>query len=289
MSQIIKSLPTTLILFFALSIISEYVVAQCSDAGVCAVGKHTSSAQHYIGQVGVSYVFGRSKKADDITYHAVYLDANLQIFANSRLTASIPWAQQSGPLGSVSGIGDLTLLWNQTVLSVPNGSLSVQLGGKFATADVNRENLPQQYQSGLGTNDLIIGASYETEPWNAAIGYQISRGRSKNTINKLKRGDDFLLRLGYAANVVGIKTGAEVLAIKRLQQSSVLSSPSGTAFVDLPDSDQFQINLLGKASIPVHDTYTVQTLVALPILQRKVTVDGLTRSITLSIGLSIGF
>ena len=167
------------------------------------------------------------------------------------------------------------------------GQLNVQVGGKLATGEVNAGNLPQAYQSGIGTNDLLLGLSYSYDSWNAALGYQYSRGRSDNRSTRLKRGDDLLMRLGYNAPIASMTAGVEVLAIKRLEESSVFAftTQSGDAFISIPKSDQFQINLLGRFSFPLEEGVSLRSLIAFPILKRDINVDGLTRALTLSIGL----
>ena len=258
-------------------------VAQCSDAGVCAIGKRSVSLRH---QVGISYNFGKSGKADGLTFHSLNLESSVQVFENANIFLSLPWSRQSGPLGSTSGIGDLSVLWSQYAWRSGEAQLSVELGGKLATADVNLGGLPQAYQPGLGTNDLIVGASFVEESWNGAVGYQLSRGRSENTLTRLRRGDDVFLRAGYSGDWEDALYTLELLAIKRLRTSSVADASSpGNTFMSVPESDQFQVNILGKVFLPVDESVNLRIITAVPLMQRKVNVDGLTRSLTLSAGL----
>ena len=269
---------------FVLLLATSLASAQCSDAGVCSVGKKPTTHRH---QIGASYAYGKGKPADGLAIHAAALEVSLNFSRESQFFLSLPWSSQSGPLGSTSGIGDLTLVWSQSVFNEDSHQLNIQIGGKLATAGVNKGNLPQAYQSGLGTNDLLFGLTYAIDNWSTTIGYQLSRGRSENKIDRLMRGDDALLRVGYGTVLGETKLSTDILAIKRLKESSVLdrAKPGSDAFVDLPGSDQFQINLLGRAVIPLQTDYSLNLLAALPLLNRKVNVDGLTRSITLSAGL----
>ena len=264
-----------------LAIAPTRLSAQCSDAGVCSVGSPHGAAGHAIG---VSYSFGTSGKADDLTFHALELEGDLRIFDDARLSVRLPWSRISGPLGSASGVGDLTLLWDQSLWNENNDRVAVQVGGKFATGNANAAALPQAYQPGLGTNDLLSGVSYESEPWLFAIGYQLSRGRSNNAVTRLKRGDDLLLRIGYEFQFDDLLLRGEFLSIKRLHNSSVLSA-AGNAFGDVPRSDQFQINAVATLRIPLSDLLTLHNLVAVPLLDREINVDGLTRSFSLSAAL----
>lgn len=272
------------LLFILLFHLPYSVSAQCSDAGVCSIGSHRPAASH---QIGISYSYGRSSAVDDLTFHAVALEGNFHLQQETRLAVTLPWSRQSGPLGSASGLGDLILVLDHVILRSMPGQLNVQLGGKFATGAVNGGNLIQSYQSGLGTSDLLLGLTYSYDSWNAALGYQYSRGRSDNRPTRLKRGDDLLMRLGYNAPIASMAAGVEILAIKRLEESSVFAftTQSGDAFISIPKSDQFQINLLGRFSLPLNEGYSLQSILAFPILKRDINVDGLTRALTLSIGL----
>jgi hypothetical protein len=273
-------------LFVILLLLPRSVYSQCSDAGVCSIGSHRPAASH---QIGVSYTYGKSSATDELTFHSVALEGNFHLEQDTRLAVTLPWSTQSGPLGSTSGLGDIILVLDHVVLRSIPGQLNLQLGGKFATGAVNGDNLPQSYQSGLGTNDLLLGLSYAYDSWNATLGYQYSRGRSGNRSTRLKRGDDFLIRLGYNTSIAPVTTGLEVLAVKRLAESSVYASttPLGDTFVSIPKSDQFQINILGRFSLPLEEGYSIQALVAFPILKRAINVDGLTRALKLSVGLQM--
>jgi len=261
------------------------IQSQCSDAGVCSIG-HRSSQQQV--QVGMDYAFGMSSKADDLKFHSVIASVLVPVFEDSRLTLSLPYSRQRGPLGSASGIGDLTAIWTQTVFSGTDFRFNVNVGTKIALANVNSGGLPQSYQSGLGTNDVLAGISYETGEWNFSFGYQLSQGRSDNVFSRLKRGDDLLFTVGYEMPVGEFTAAGEVLAIKRIHTSNVLvplAAQPLPLYIDIPGSDQTQINLVGRLSYPLTESIRTRGMIAVPMLKRDVNIDGLTRSISLSIGL----
>jgi len=262
------------------------VQAQCSDAGVCVMGSHGHAGGYTID---ANYVFGYSGKDDDLTFNTVELGGQISIFEKSRIDVLLPWSGISGPLGTTSGLGDLIVVWNQEIPGLKESSLTASIGGRFATGDVNSGNLPQAYQPGLGTNDLLLGVMYETGSWDIGLGYQLSKARSENTVTRLKRGDDFLARVGYGMSIGDAEVRLQALVIKRLDESSVrdLTVTTGEVFVDVPDSDQLQVNILATAFLPLSEAFGLQGFVAIPLLSREVNVDGLTRNITLSLGAQI--
>ena len=276
--------PACLILLAGLLVGPHTLSAQCSDAGVCSIGHRSPQRQ---STFSLEYLFGRTSKTDDITVHTVRLNAQFPLFSQSALTISIPYSGQSGPLGSVSGIGDLTVVWTQELWSTGGFRWSANFGGRIALADVNAGHLPQAYQSGLGTNDLLAGFACQNDEWNIALGYQLSRGRSANTTTRLRRGDDVLFSIGYSNSLGALRATGEILAIKRLDNSSVVNLLSASplpSYQDVPNSAQGQVNLVARADYPLSPIVTARAAIAVPLLKREVNVDGLTRSLTLTAG-----
>lgn len=270
----------TIVLAALLVCITSGVSAQCSDAGACSIGAREEGPGH---RIGVRYAFGKSGKTDGLTFHAVEVEADVALFGTSRLMITMPWSRSSGPAGELSGPGDLTVLWQQHLAMIGPGALSVQAGARLATGESDGGGLPQAYQPGLGTNDILLGLAFVSGSWHAAAGYQVSRGRSDNAISRLRRGDDLMVRAGYATDLSGVQVGLDMLAIKRLQSSSIAGAVAGT-FVDVPGSDQFQVNVVPSAEIPVGGAFALRIAAALPLRSREVNVDGLTRSLTILMG-----
>jgi len=209
---------------------------------------------------------------------------DLKLFDDIRLLFDLPYSSQSGMLGSVHGLGDLSLLLSYPIIKGQDSKLSIQGGVKLVTANVNSRNLPQSYQSGLGTNDVLLGINYSFDNFLLSAAYQISRGRSKNEFDRLKRGDDIMFRGGYFNSSGEIKYSAELIALKRIHLSSVVDPINPSHFIDFPGSDQFQIDLMTKMSYPIFSNFNLEAAFAIPFLERKINVDGLTRAFTISIG-----
>ena len=258
---------------------------QCSDAGACSLGTHDAEIPW---SIAARYYYGYSGSTDDIRYNSLRIEGEFLLFSRSRISVLLPFSSSSGPAGSAGGIGDLTVLWRQLIRGERDEGFSIQAGGKFATGEVKGSNLPQAYQPGLGTNDILLGAGYEQASWLFALGYQFSRGRSANTLTRLSRGDDLFGKAAYRMNAGIAGLVFELIAIKRLRESTILDpgDDSGSRFIPVPGSDQFQVNIGGSGSVPLGDRFELRAAAAVPLLKREVNVDGLTRSLTLSLGLS---
>lgn len=273
-----------LILSLLLVCLHARMNAQCSDAGVCSIGGgHKPS-----GGISLSadYSFGTSGKPDDLKFHSFQFTAGLSLPSFGHLSAAIPFNSQSGPLGSTSGIGDLTVILTRTLAAFSDAEIALQVGGKVSLADVNQGSLPQAYQSGLGTNDLLAGVLVRFFGWHAAAAYQHPFGTSGNTLTRLDRGADLLIRLGHTAEAGPWNLGAEALLIRRLAQSTVVDPLNAQNRISLPGSDQTQINLVARADYPLAVGFRLQGMLAVPLLKRDVNVDGLTRALSVSAGLS---
>jgi hypothetical protein len=270
-----------LVLFTAVTIYS-----QCSDAGVCSIGGESHAGMKK-NSISLSYTFGKSDKTYDITYNSAALFAKSELIEGVSISASLPFNAQSGPAGSVSGIGDPIILIENIFIKENEFTLSAQAGVKLPLGDDNKEGLPQPYQSGLGATDFLAGISLMVNNFSFGAGYQKAGGRNNNIL-QLKRGDDLLLRAGYNYNFSpGYFGTLEILAIKRLQLSSITNFSGG--YADVPGSDQFQVNLAATFIYSINEYMNLNLFGAVPLKKREVNPDGLTRAISLSAGVSYLF
>jgi hypothetical protein len=268
------------------------IQAQCSDAGACGISRHDRSRQIVQpNTLALRYSFGSSGTPDDVKYNSVIAEANLHPYSQSRLTVTLPVHWQSGPLGAVNGLGDLIAVWEQTVLEWDDqqNQMQVQAGVRLATGDANANPaLPMTYQPGLGSNDVMLGASLNLSNWNAGAVYQIAGGRNDNALVRLKRGDQAVVWASYEFLVKETAFIPGLTIIKQIQESSILdTSKSSEAFVTVPGSDQLQVNLGIRVRHPLSSVLGAELFAAVPLRPREVNVDGLKRSLVLTLGLFV--
>ena len=278
-------------LIFVLFVIVFYSLenqAQCSDAGICQLGGHSMEGEEEIlFSISGFYKYGYSGKEDDVQFNSLQLNGSYNMFSNTSIQLLIPYNIQSGPTGDVSGIGDLILSLNQNLLTDESSLLDASLGVKLATGDDNKDNLPQVYQSGLGTNDVLFVLNYTYNKLSVGAGYQLSGGRNNN-ITRLEKGDDLLLRVLYQLSFDLITITPQLLFIQRLAKSSVLDTTSTEEekFVEVDKSDQTQLNFLTVLEYNIADNLSLVGDFAIPFIKREVNVDGLTRAFTASVGVA---
>jgi hypothetical protein len=262
--------------------------AQCSDAGICQLGGHSMGEDdEVLFTISGFYKYGYSGKEDDVQFNSLQLNGSYNLFNNTSIQLLIPYNVQSGPAGDVNGIGDLILSLNQNLLSDKASSLDASIGIKLATGDDNKDNLPQVYQSGLGMNDVLFALNYNYNKLSVGAGYQISGGRNNN-ITRLEKGDDLLLRASYNLSFNQLSITPQLLFIQRLAKSSILDTTSTDEekFVEVDKSDQTQLNFLTALEYQIAENISLVGDFAIPFIKREVNVDGLTRAISASVGVS---
>jgi len=280
---------------------AQHSYSQCSDAGICILGrKNKTELKEELNSVSLGYKFGSSgKDADingaenDLIFNSVIFDADLSVSPVSHLSASIPFTVIEGPLGTNSGVGDLIILYNHSFTIKKKHNLTISVGGKATLGDVNTiDSLPQRYMPGLGTNDLIAGATYSYSSYRVSAAYQKPFGRSANFKTRLKRGDDFLFRAGYSQQFGLLSINAEIITILRVQKSSILASVDSSGFetyTDIEGSNGPQVNLLASVGYRVSDKFLLTIEAAIPFLQRDYNYDGLKRALTAGFSVSYLF
>ncbi len=278
----------------------QLTFSQCSDAGICTLGKKQKlEIKEKLNSISLGYRFGSSGKdpdingaTNDLIFNSVIFDADLYVSPKSRLSLSIPYTIIEGPLGNNHGVGDLTILYNHTFVIKKKHNLTISIGGKATLGEVNsNDSLPQRYMPGLGTNDLIAGATYSIHGYSVSVAYQKPFGRSANFVTRLKRGDDFLFRTGYFQQFNKMNIKAEILTILRIQKSSILAfaDSTGETFIDVQGSNEPQVNLLLSVGYNINDNFSITGDAAVPLLKRDYNYDGLKRTFTAGISLSYLF
>lgn len=289
---------TTALILFLAAYVHQISFSQCSDAGVCTIGRHqVNESVIKSNHVYIGFIYGTTGtdpdingNANDIIVPSFRLEADLDLKNNFRVNASLPYSFISGPLGEKYGQGDLQVVFSKMFRIKKKHLLTFFAGGKFATGSVNSDDsLPQRYMPGLGTNDIIAGAVYTGVNYFFGVGYQKPFGRSANYITRLKRGDDVFFRAGFFEEFKKVSIKAEILTILRLQESNVLSTINPETFVDVSNSNEAQVNLLATAGYKFSDELTGTVQAALPFLKRDYNFDGLKRKFTIGVALSYNF
>jgi len=221
----------------------------------------------------------------------------------ARLTANYA----NGNLGTASGLGDIlasaiyttktTTAWQSRV------SFGVKIPLALSTLKANGRPLPMQYQSSLGTTDLIAGYTLGNNQLSFSVGFQQpiiqanqntflttqdSRPEAKKywSSQNLIRKPDALLRAAYIAPLAPKwLASASVLAIYHIGNDTYINENAER--VALAGSQGLTLN--GTAQLFYRASQKVQfsILAGRPFIVREIRPDGLTRNFILIPEISI--
>ncbi|HJV88753.1 MAG TPA: hypothetical protein VJ623_00495 [Holophagaceae bacterium] len=260
------------------------LLAQCSDAGVCALERTPSGPGNQLSLAGQ---YGRSGEPDDLSFRTLRLQGRFRLGERTSFSLMLPFGRVEGPLGATSGLGDAIVVVDRALVEGAQGRLTGQVGARLPTGRDDAAGLPQRYQLGLGATDFLLGLRWEGLTWEAGLGYQKAGARSGNPVDPLKRGDDLLLHLGARHRLGPFDAHVAIVAIRRLSPSDE-REPDGTLRT-LPESDRLQINVTGALTLPLDRRWSLESRLALPLLKRPDNTDGLKRALTMELGATYRF
>ena len=284
---------------------SKYAFSQgCSDAGICSIenirpGMNISETRN---QFSIGLGYGNADHGIRvITPYLAYSRKFNKLTFESRLTT----ISQTGNEASVYGLSDLFLVLNYDLLD----NFQATVGVKLPLTDGNRKldglPLPMDYQSSLGTLDLLLGLAYQIQKLQIAVAYQqplsqnsnsflvedypseSSFNRFQSTNNYLRRGD-LMLRVSYP-----IKAGnrllvtPSILPIYHLGDDRYTDLFSEEQVINGSEGLTFNVNLY--VDIPVAQNDNLQINLGAPLVARQARPDGLTRSFVVNVEYQVKF
>ena len=300
----------SLIIFCIITLISIVCIINktkaqgCSDAGFCTIGvlkgnQHSDNV--YDTRWGLNTNIGVADGG--VFVSTTTIEYNKNIGKKSFLQIKQPFTVTSGGLGSAVGLGDLSLSLSQRVYSQGNVHLDALVGTKISlgstTFQANGLDLPMPYQTGLGTNDLILGLSYNFNKWHLVLGYQQPFGRASNNFLKeywqadavkdyfnsanLLRKSDILLRIERFININEKWSGSVgMLPIFHLGEDEIVLKDGSNSIVK--NSSGLTLNFNAGFSYKLNDFNTLKGSVSAPLIVREIRPDGLTRAFVIGIG-----
>lgn len=244
----------------------------------------------YRPAITVNYMLGGGDSKSNLSYTSYRISADATLFESTKLWGSIPINTQNGPLGSITGIGDLMLTVEQRFLDIAGIDVSAEISTKFATGSTTSgDSLPLGYQSGTGTNDLLLGVNLGSKNINFGIGYQFIGGRSANELTQLKQGDRFVVHAGYMYRGDKLDLGGDVVATQPLDKASVLNPiEQGEKFIDVLGSDRLQMDLILKGRYKFNESIAMTASLAFPVISNSESLY-LARTTSAALGVALSF
>jgi hypothetical protein len=212
---------------------------------------------------------------------------------------------QSGSETTVFGLSDLFVVGNYGI----NENFQVSAGFKIPLNDANRllngTALPMDYQSSLGTLDLLLGVLYKIKKLELALAYQQPLTQNKNTFlvedfptesgfrkfqstNNYQRVGDALLRISYPLSIgQKFRVTPSILSIYHLSDDSFTDG----AMMEMPisGSQGLTLNMNLYANFTVSKTTNLELNIGSPLIVRSARPDGLTRNFVMNLEYQINF
>ncbi len=280
----------------------------CSDAGFCTVNSFqpagTDGPAEYNNQLKIGASYGLADY--DIAVGGFYLEYNRQITQAIGLDAKITTLSQTGNDVSVFDISDLYLNVNYNF----SEKLRLTLGVKVPQTNGNtREDdglpLPMDYQSSLGTLDLIAGLGYAIGNFHIVGAAQIPLTQNENefvaddypensklyefqTTFKFVRSPDVLLRVSYPIQLGNrFKLTPSLLPIYHLGNDKYTDT-QGTQ-QEIEGSEGLTLNGNLYVDFKITEKQGLQLSLGSPFVVRETRPDGLTRAIVAGLEYRMSF
>lgn len=303
-------------------VLTENSYAQgCSDAGVCSLdimnynddtGQDTnnkSTSNNFI-RLGASYGLADYK----INVLQNYLEYGYQT-TNFNFNIKTNLMSQIGSEASSFGLGDIILSGQYRVFDETFFSLGIKapLNNSNSKYEYNSNNfdLPMDYQTSLGTYDLIVGLSHQIDNWGFFTAYQMPLKQNSNgfisntenanpifkefeTTNQYERASDLIARISYNYKIdEDLNIIPSILPIYHLQndKSRKLNTavlPFKESFEEIEGSKGLTLNLNVNLNYKLKED-VVSFNLGFPVLVRKSRPDGLTRAFVSSVDYTYRF
>jgi hypothetical protein len=279
----------------------------CSDAGFCTINSVKPNSNDTVlenkNQIKVGVSLGSADKS--VSVFGNYIEYNRQFSNSIGIDAKITSLFQSGNDISNFGISDLYLTGNYKI----NDKLKLILGTKIPLTNSNKKKdniaLPMDYQSSLGTFDLILGAGYEIKKIQFVLAYQQPLSQNKNefiaenypidskirafqSTNKFKRSGDILLRVSYPVKLSEkLQLTPSLLPIYHLTNDK-FTNLSGFES-EINGSQGLTLNGNAYLDYKINSKSALQLNIGMPFVIRDTRPDGLTRSFVVNLEYKINF
>ena len=279
----------------------------CSDAGFCTINSFKQStgktqAATYKNQFRIGASGGGAD--NDITVFSALVEYSRKINKSFSADLKVTFLSQSGNNISTAGLSDVFVNVNYAV----SKKVDLILGAKIPLSDANKQKngltLPMDFQSSLGTFDVIVGLGYKLEKWKFNIGWQQPLSQNSNTFiaenypinsplhsfqstNNYTRSGDVLLRISYLFELSKkLLLTPGILPIYHLADDE-FSNINGKQIIN--GSKGLTLNAIVYLNYKINEKNTLEFNMGSPLVARDVRPDGLTRSFVATIQYQLSF
>lgn len=289
-----------------------YLFSQgCSDAGFCSIGgmKNYRAGQE-VNKNKLSILLANGIGDESVYVFTPAIEYEHGFYGGWAFQTKFTANYASGNLGSVVGPGDIFITGIKNLELQHNWKAAFTLGVKLPLSNSNGKkdglSLPMQYQSSLGTVDIIGGITFSNNRWAFSAGWQqpvtgtngnqflpVYWGSNINAYkyqpsNDFNRKSDVLLKATY--DIVQSKwlIKAGLLAIYHVGNDTYINGNISNRPIALKGSAGLTLNAIGGIWYRSKNV-TLGIVAGAPFVVRDIRPDGLTRSFVASPEISFNF
>jgi hypothetical protein len=277
----------------------------CSDAGFCTIGNMNHKATDAaIKKQKLTLILSSGIGDENVFVFTPGIQYDNRLNKNWAIQGKLTGNYADGNLGSATGLGDLFLSVTYSLNKKNNWQTSFLLGTKLPlnNSDIRTGNkpLPMQYQSSLGTVDLLAGISLSNKKWLFATAVQQPlSGTNRNTFlpaywntaaankysptNTFNRKGDVLLRAAYT--LIGkdkIDLSIGLLSIYHLGKDTYVNGNISNKPIVLNGSEGLTLNGTVAIHYRLNNKFSLGLSGGMPFVVRDIRPDGLTRKFVVS-------
>ncbi len=273
---------------------SETFSQGCSDAGVCTIQgikpesvSDSGTTKNNRILVGITFGMGQHK----VLAFTPYAEYSRMIGNHFSLSGRFNYGFREGELAGTNSPADFMLSGSYTFLN----HFTATAGIKIPLNDANKKKdglpLPMNYQTSLGTIDLLLGFGYHFRRFSFTAGYQQPLTQNNNqflatdypedspefkyySTRKYHRASDVLLRLSaVAVQSKKFILIASILPIYHVKNDTY-EDTTGMR-ITLSGSQGLTLNINAILQYRITSSQTLELNLGAPALARKVRPDGL--------------
>jgi hypothetical protein len=301
-----------LLCLLLIAAVSRMQAQGCSDAGLCSIEvlKPTSGSDIEESPNQLQIGFSAGSADYNIGVFGGHLGYSRQLGSSWSVDTKITFLAQSGNDISVAGLGDVFANLNYMVSQKFTILAGIKIPLMKADRRYNELMLPMDYQSSLGTLDLLAGIKYTTVKWQVTAALQLPLQQNENTFdpdfyppqsplvefqntNEFHRQADVLLHLSRIipmSDRITITPG--LLGIYHLDEDTFIEYEGiadNPVVYPITGSDGLTLNGTVFVDIKSGADGSFSFNLGFPFVVREARPDGLTRSFVAGAGYSLRF
>ena len=300
------------LLFFAFTAIVVQTYSQgCSDAGFCSLGALKNVPNSSMHKQSIDLGAGVGLGEQNTFSLNPYLQYNLDLNKHFTILGKVTATYASGFLGNSINIGDFYGVATYAPKPGSVNSIRFLAGFKIPFTSSNSKNasgkpLPLDYQSSIGTYDVIGGVNYvihQKLELDAGVQVPVIQ-HNKNTFfpdeyndnralkfaptNNFRRKSDVLIRVGYYFPLSkSLSAKPSLLAIYHLGEDTYENRFGKSTSIAGTNGLTLNAGIILTWQFKNSDRFEI--VLATPLIVRDVRADGLTRKFVANIQYSIPF